>query len=79
MQKVGKSKQLKGKCPNCGNKFIATADDFFITKNSIWGNLIPMIKCPYCKTYLYKAMGFFGGIIWERPDWGFEVVEEENK
>lgn len=78
MQKVGKPKQLKGKCPSCGNKFIATADDFFMTKNSIWRNLTPMIKCPYCKTFLYKAMGFFGGIIWERPDWGFEVVKEEK-
>jgi hypothetical protein len=30
MQKVGKPKNLKGKCPNCGNKFIATADDFIV-------------------------------------------------
>lgn len=78
MQKVGKPKQLKGKCPNCGNKFIATADDFFITKNRIWRSLTPMIKCPYCKTFLYKAMGFFCGTIWEEPSWDFEVVKEEK-
>lgn len=75
MQKVGKPKQLKGKCPNCENKFIATADDFFMTKNRIWRSLTPMIKCPYCKTYLYKTMGFFGGIIWGKPTWEFEVVK----
>jgi hypothetical protein len=45
MQKVGKPKNLKGKCPNCENKFIATADDFIMTKNIRWGTLCPIQNC----------------------------------
>lgn len=71
MQKVGKLKILKGKCPNCENRFIATADDFIMTKNAKWGELCPMVKCPYCKTYLYKSVGFFFGTIWGRTFLGF--------
>ena len=77
MQKVGKLKTLKGKCPNCENRFIATADDFIMTKNTKWETLCPMIKCPYCHTYLYKSFGFFCETIWEEPYWGFEVVKGE--
>lgn len=73
MQKVGKLKKLKGKCPNCENKFIATADDFITTKNIQYRTLLPMIQCPYCKTYLYKSCGFFGETIWEEPHWEFKI------
>ncbi len=66
MQKVGKPKILKGKCPNCENKFIATADNF-------------MIRCPYCHTYLRKTTGFFCETIWEEPSWGFKIVKEVNR
>lgn len=80
MQKIGIIKQLKGKCPNCENKFIVTADDFFMTKNDVYGNLIPMIKCPWCKIYLYKYVSFgflFGkSVIWGEPDWKFKAVKE---
>ena len=76
MQKVGKLKTLKGKCPNCENKFIATADDFIMTKNTRWGTLSPMIRCPYCKDYLYKSVSFFFGAIWEEPYWDFKIVKE---
>lgn len=79
MQKVGKQKQLKGKCPNCENKFIAIADDFIMTKNAKFGTLCPMIRCPYCKTYLYKSCGFFCETIWEEPSWDFKVVSEESE
>lgn len=76
MQKVGKVKSLKGKCPNCENKFIATADDFIMTENVRWGTLLQMIRCPHCKTYLYKSVGFLFGTIWEEPCWKFEIVKE---
>ena len=79
MQKIGKPKTLKGKCPNCGNKFIATVDDFIMTKNIRWGTLCPMVQCPYCKTYLYKSYGFFFGTIWEEPYWGFKTVKKESE
>ena len=46
MQKIGKLKQLKGKCPNCENKFIATADDFIMTENVQYKTLLPMVQCP---------------------------------
>ena len=78
MQKVGKVKQLKGKCPNCENRFIATADDFIMTQNTKWGILCPMIRCPYCYTYLYKSSGFFCETIWEEPHWDFKVVKESE-
>lgn len=77
MQKVGKPKTLKGKCPNCENRFIATADDFIMTK-TVLGILCPMIKCPYCKTYLYKTTGFFCETIWEEPNWDFKIVKENE-
>lgn len=76
MQKVGKLKTLKGKCPNCENKFIVTADDFIITKAAKWETLCPMIRCPYCNIYLYKSFGFFFGTIWEEPYWDFNIVKE---
>ena len=75
MQKVGKLKTLKVKCPNCENKFIATADDFIMTQNRTWGTLSPMIRCPYCHTYLFKSFGFFL-TIWQEPYWDFKVIEE---
>lgn len=78
MQKVGKLKTLKGKCPNCENKFIASADDFFMTQNTTWGTLHPMIRCPYCKTHLRKSFGFFGGAIWEEAYWEFKIVKEKE-
>lgn len=78
MQKVGKLKKLKGKCPNCKNKFIADADDFIMTQNIKWGILSPMIRCPYCKTYLYKSFGFFCETIWEEPYWDFKIVKESE-
>ena len=78
MQKVGKLQVLKGKCPNCENKFIATADDFIMTRNIRWGTLCPMIKCPYCHAYLYKSTGFFFGVIWEEPSWDFKIVKESE-
>ena len=77
MQKVGKPKALKGKCPNCENRFIATADDFIMTQ-TIRGIFCPMIKCPYCKTYLYKTTGFFCETIWEESNWNFKVVKESE-
>ncbi len=58
MQKVGKLKILKGKCPNCENKFIATADDFIMTQNRLYGTLSSMVRCPYCHDYLYKTTCF---------------------
>lgn len=78
MEKVNKAKKLKGKCPNCENKFIAEPSDFFMTENSVWGDLSPMIRCPYCKTYLWKSFGFFGRAIWEEPSWTFKVVKESE-
>lgn len=78
MQKIGKVKTLKGKCPNCENKFAATADDFIMTQNIRWGTLCPMIRCPYCHTYLYKSVGFFFGTIWEEPYWDFKVIKENE-
>ena len=77
MEKVGKIKKLKGRCPECENKFIATSNDFVMTRNVRWQTLYPMIKCPYCKSYLYKNFGFMGiKTIWELPYWEFEVVDE---
>ena len=73
MQKIGKLKQLKGKCPNCENKFIATADDFIMTENVQYTTLLPMVQCPYCKTYLDISCGFFGETIWEEPYWDFKI------
>lgn len=78
MQKVGKQKQLKGRCSNCENKFIATAADFFMTQNVRWKTLHPMIRCPYCQAYLYKSSGFIGGVIWEEPSWEFKIVKENK-
>ena len=72
MQKVGKLKKLKGKCPVCENKFIATADDFFMTQNVRWGTFDQLIRCPYCKTYLYKVFGR----IWSEPYWDFKIIKE---
>lgn len=77
MEKVGKIKKLKGCCPECENKFIATSNDFVMTRNVRWQTLYPMIKCPYCKSYLYKSFSFMGiKTIWELPYWKFEVVDE---
>ena len=73
MQKIGKLKKLKGKCPNCENKFIATADDFIMTENVQYKTLLSMVQCPYCETYLYKSCGFFGETIWEVPHWDFKI------
>lgn len=78
MQKVGKVKQLKGKCPNCENRFIATADDFIMTQHRLHGTLNPMIRCPYCHIYLYKTTGFFLETIWEEPSWDFKIVKENE-
>ena len=78
MQKIGKLQTLKGKCPNCENKFIATADDFIMTQNVRWGTLHPMIRCPYCHTYLYKSVGFFLETIWEAPSWDFKIVKDDE-
>ena len=78
MQKIGKVKILKGKCSNCGNKFITTSDDFFMTKNIRWGTLSPMIRCPYCRICLYKSFKFFGRTIWEEPYWDFKIVKEDK-
>lgn len=78
MKKVGKPKILKGRCSNCENKFVATADDFIMTQNIRWKTLTPMICCPYCKTYLYKSVGFFFGTIWEEPYWDFKIVKESK-
>ena len=66
-------KKLKGKCPNCENKFVVTAKDFIMTQNTKWETLCPMIRCPYCNTYLYKTTGFFCERIWEEPSWAFKV------
>ena len=76
MEKVGKIKKLKGVCPECENKFIATSSDFVMTRNVRWGTLDPMVQCPYCKTFLYKKSGAFGRVIWCEPYWGFEIVRE---
>jgi ribosomal protein S27E len=79
MQKVGKLKTLKVKCCNCENKFIATPDDFIMTQHETRRVLEPMLRCPYCKTYLYKSYGVFGGTIWEEPFWWFKIVEENEQ
>ena len=77
MKKMGKMKTYKIKCSECENKFEANADDFVMTRNVRWQTLYPMIKCPYCKSYLYKNFGFMGiKTIWELPYWEFEVVDE---
>lgn len=77
MKKISKMKTYKIKCLECENKFEANADDFVMTRNVKWQTLCPMIKCPYCKSYLYKTVDFTGIItVWELPYWEFEVVNE---
>lgn len=69
MEKTGKIKLYRGKCPECRNKFNATAEDMFLTRDAKTFVETPMIRCPYCNVALFR---FFG--LWVVPSWQFTGV-----